>query len=409
MVGRVPIEIRPLVADEAVDYLRTVNTAFLQPESRDEPRARFWLEKMRPDLERCLAGFDRGRVVGSLRTIPFQLTVPGGRTVAADGVTMVTVSAKRRGILTGMMGRSLAAAAERGDAVSILLASEWRIYGRYGFGPATEAAEYTIDKPRTGAAPPSGDLEYVGAAELRKLAPAAYDRARLLRAGGLDRPEVRWDRDFGLIRMEGVEPDWDGRSVVHRDERGEVDGYLRYRTEWGDGERVPLTVDELIAVTDAAYADLWRFALSVDLVTVVKAEDRAVDEPLPWLVPDGRTVRQSERDDNLWLRVLDVPAALTGRDYLSPGKVVLEVVDPAGYAAGRFALDASPAGATCTPTTESADLALPVTALGSAYLGGHRLGRLAAAGLVDEHTPGAVAAADRLLGTDRAPWCTLHF
>src|SRR6185312_5034937 len=101
-------------------------------------------------------------------------------------------------------------------------------------------------------------------------------------------------------------------------------------------------------------------------------------------VADGRHVRQTERYDNLWLRVLDVPAALSGRDYLCAGRVVLDVVDPAGYAAGRFAL-------------------------GSAYLGGHRLGTLAAAGLVDEHSPGAVATADRLLGADRAPWATLHF
>jgi predicted acetyltransferase len=107
--------------------------------------------------------------------------------------------------------------------------------------------------------------------------------------------------------------------------------------------------------------------------------------------------------------VLDVPAALAGRDYLSAGRVVLQVVDPVGHAAGRFVLDASPAGATCAPTTESADLTLPVTTLGSAYLGGHRLGTLAAAGLVDEHTPGAVGTADRLLGFDQAPWCALHF
>ena len=124
---------------------------------------------------------------------------------------------------------------------------------------------------------------------------------------------------------------------------------------------------------------------------------------------DGRFVRQTERYDRLWLRLLDVPAALAGRDYLSAGRVVLEVVDPGGYAAGRFALDASPDGADCRPTTESADLTVPVTALGSAYLGGHRLGTLAAAGLVDVHTPGALGTADRLLGTDRAPWSTVHF
>jgi predicted acetyltransferase len=168
-------------------------------------------------------------------------------------------------------------------------------------------------------------------------------------------------------------------------------------------------VDELVAATDSAYADLWRFALSVDLITRVTADARPVDEPLPWLLPDGRFVRQTDRYDKLWLRLLDVPAALTARDYPTAGRIVLEVLDKGGYGAGRFALDASPDGATCTPTTESADLTLPVTALGSAYLGGHRLAALAAADLVDEHTPGAVRTANRLFATDRAPWCTLHF
>jgi predicted acetyltransferase len=308
-----------------------------------------------------------------------------------------------------MMGRALAAAAERGDPLSILIASEWRIYGRYGFGPCTEAAEWTVDRLRAGGPAPVGDLQHVTATELRTLAPLVYDRARLRRPGGLTRPDQRWDRDLGLLLPEG-EPAWDGRATVHRDDAGEVDGYLRWQADWNaKGVDNMLTVQELTAATDAAYADLWRFALSVDLIATVTARGRPVEEALPWLVPDGRSVRQTDRYDDLWLRVLDVPAALTGRDYRTEGQLVLEVVDPAGYAAGRFALDASPAGASCVPTTRSADLSLPVTALGSVYLGGYRLGTLAAADLVDEHTPGALAAADQLFGADRVPWCTLHF
>jgi predicted acetyltransferase len=407
----VPPEIRHPVVDEAADFLRSVNATYLEPESRDAGRARFWLEHIKPDLDRTWGAFDRGKAVGSLRSLPFRLTVPGGRTVPADGISMVSVSAthRRRGLLTGMMAQDLAAAAERGDTVSILMASEWRIYGRYGFGPCTEAAEWTVDKLRAGEQFATGELEYVSAAELRSLAPPVYDRVRLQRAGGLDRPEYRWDRDFGLVHAEGADPDWTGRAVVHRDGAGEVDGYLRWHAEWRDGSGIPLTVDELISATDAAYADLWRFALSVDLITEVKAWRRPVDEALPWLVADGRFVKQAARDDELWLRVLDVPAALTGRDYLTEGRTVLEVVDRAGYAAGRFALEAGTDGAACQPTTESADLTLPVTALGSAYLGGHRLATLAAANLVDEHRAGAVQAADRLLAADRAPWATLHF
>jgi predicted acetyltransferase len=407
----VPPEIRHPAVDEAADFLSSVNTAYLEPESKDANRAKFWLDHVQPDLGRTWGAFDRGRAVGSLRSLPFELTVPGGRTVPADGISMVSVAAthRRRGLLTGMIGADLAAAVERGDTVSILMASEWPIYGRYGYGPATEAAEWTIQKLRTGAPPPQGDLQYVTAAELRALAEPAFDRMRLQRAGGLDRPRGRWDRDFGLVYVEGGTPGWDGRSVVHRDPAGEVDGYLRWHAAFGDGPDNTLTIDELVAATDPAYRDLWRFALSVDLITHLVARSRPVDEALPWLVTDGRFAQQTDRYDKLWVRPLDVPAALTARHYLTTGRVVLEVVDKAGYAAGRFALDAGPHGASCTVTTESADLTLPVAALGSAYLGGHRLGTLAVAGLVDEDTPGAVRTADRLFATDRAPWATVDF
>ena len=154
---------------------------------------------------------------------------------------------------------------------------------------------------------------------------------------------------LGLLRPEG-DPGWDGRATVHRDADGEVDGYLRWRAEWGGGRDHPLTVDELVAATDAAYADLWRFALSVDLITNVKAEDAAVDEALPWLVPDARAVQQTERYDNLWLRVLDVPAALTGRDYLSAraGSCWRSSTRPGTRRAGSRSTP-PPEGATCRP------------------------------------------------------------
>lgn len=397
--------------DDTESYLRCVRTAFLEPERDDAAWGRFWLERNRPELDLAWGAFDGATAVGTLRGIPFRLTVPGGATVPANGISMVTVAAthRRRGLLTAMMAANLRAAAERGDAVSILVASEWRIYGRYGFGPATEAAEWTVARAAAGCPPPQGRLEAVTVRELRELAPGPYDRARLLRAGGLDRPETRWDRDLGLAHVEGGQPDWAGRAVVHRDPAGEVDGYLRWHATYDRVTGGELTVDELVAATDEAYADLWRFALSVDLITTVTARRRPVDEVLPWLVADGRAVRQTERYDKVWLRPLDVPAALTARDYGTARRVVLEVVDPAGYAAGRFALDAGPDGATCTRTAEGAEVTLPAAVLGSVYLGGHRLAAPAAAGLVDEHAAGAVARADTLLSTSRPPWATLHF
>nr|ASV47112.1 hypothetical protein [uncultured bacterium] len=406
--------IRTITPEDASGFFRTIRAVFLDPPGPTDRRAEFWLEHMRPDLSRAWGAFDGGTCVGSFRTLPFELTVPGGGTVPADGVTAVTVAPthRRQGLLTGLMGEGLRAAADRGDAVSILIAAEWRIYGRFGYGPATEDAVWEVDTRRAAAAAPAGAVEAVEIAELRKLAPAVYDAARRQRPGGIDRPEPRWDYDYGLAHPEGEQPEWAGRAVLHRDPAGEVDGYLRWHADGTWEGMLPtgtLHVDELVTTSREAYADLWRFVLGVDLIATVRAGERPVDEPLPYLLADGRAARQVQRWDRLWLRVLDVPAALGARGYLSPGRVVLEVVDPAGYAAGRFALDAGPDGADCRPTTEAADLTLPAAALGAAYLGGTRLRTLAAAGLVDEHRPGAVERADRLLVGDQVPFCPLHF
>jgi predicted acetyltransferase len=85
--------------------------------------------------------------------------------------------------------------------------------------------------------------------------------------------------------------------------------------------------------------------------------------------------------------------------------VTLEVVDALGFAAGRWTLDASPDGATCEPTTATADLSLSAEELGGVYLGDTTLRSLHQAGRVDEHTPGAVERASLLLAWPRAPWC----
>ncbi|MFL6130708.1 MAG: GNAT family N-acetyltransferase [Mycobacteriales bacterium] len=408
------VTIRTISADDALGYLRTIQGTFLQPPRPLQARVEFWLDRVRPDLSRAWGAFEAGTCVGTFRTLPFELTVPGARTVPADGVTAVTVAPthRRRGLLTGLMAEGLRAAADRGDPVSILIAAEWRIYGRYGFGVATEDAVWEVDRARAALDPPLGVVEAVEIGELRKLAPPVYDAARWARPGGIDRPEPRWDLDLGLAHPDGEQPEWTGRAALHRDPAGEVDGYLRWHADDTWEGMLPtgtLHVDELVTTSPQAYADLWRFAIGVDLIARVRAADRPVDEPLPWLLADGRAARQVQRWDRLWLRVLDVPAALTGRGYPTAGRTVLEVVDPDGYAAGRFALDAGPDGADCRPTTRSADLTVPAAVLGAAYLGGTRLRRLAAAGLVDEHSPGAVDAADRLLAGDQVPFCPLHF
>jgi predicted acetyltransferase len=407
------VQIRTIGPDELPAYTAAMRLAFLTPSDPAAIAAEVEYRRPRIQLDRTWGAFDGDHCVGTLRSHPFELTVPFGATVSADGVTNVAVAPthRRRGVLTRMMAEAQRAATGRGDPVSILIASEYPIYGRYGYAPVTEAVAHEIRLPVGLTTPRTGSIELVDAAELRRLAPPVYDRFRLARAGALSREPGRWDVDLGLVPRPGRTP-WEGWCVLRRNPAGEVDGYLRYHVEgsWnGLLSRVALWVDELVALTPSAYADLWRYCLEVDLVGTVHVRDRGPDEPLPWLLADGRAMRPVERTDFLWLRLLDVPAALAARGYARPGRLVLEVTDPTGHAAGRYALDAGPDGATCRPTTESPDLTLPVTALAAVYLGGFRLHTLAAAGQVDEHKPGALAAADLLFLAANAPWCTLWF
>jgi len=130
---------------------------------------------------------------------------------------------------------------------------------------------------------------------------------------------------------------------------------------------------------------------------------------LPYLVTDARAVKFTSRNDFVWVRVLDACGALAGRAYGTEGRLVLDVVDTLGLTQGRVALEGGPDGASCAPTTKDPDLTVPVDVLGSLYLGGVAARTLALAGRLDEHRSGAVATADAMFRTSRAPWCSTWF
>ncbi|MGC5411096.1 sterol carrier protein domain-containing protein, partial [Streptomyces sp. DT225] len=162
---------------------------------------------------------------------------------------------------------------------------------------------------------------------------------------------------------------------------------------------------DMIAVTPAAERALWHFLCSVDWISTIRTGLRPADDLLPLLLPDPRAARVVTQADFLWVRVLDVVRALEARTYAVPGSLVLEIRDAAGHAAGRFHLDATPDGATCAPTTRSADLAMDVRELGTLWLGDESVLRLAALGRVEELTPGAAARADGVFRAARRAWC----
>jgi len=404
------LDVRTIQKDELPAWTEALRVGFLGHAAEGEAD----LIGEFADLDRTIASFDGDRVVGTLRSFTTDLTVPGGQVTCA-ALTNVTVTGthRRRGLLTRMLTRDLADSVDRGEAVGSLVAAEYPIYGRFGYGPAVEAVDVTIEPGAQFLAPPRpGSVELIDREALRTLAPALYDSFRTGVPGAIARRDWTWDFDLGLRAWPGRPEKSPRFFVLGRDEHGEPDGYLTYwvKDRWeNERPRGTLHVEELIARDAAAEERLWRYALEVDWITTVEAENRTVVDLLPWLLVDARLIVQSNRTDIEWIRILDAVTALEARRYPTTGRVVLDIDDPLGHAHGRYALDGGPDGAECRPTTASADLALSVSALGAAYLGGHPLGVLARAGRVDELRPGALEVADAMFRSPVAPWCVTHF
>jgi predicted acetyltransferase len=406
--------VRGINDEEIADYLRCVGTGFLFGNEVDEARienARLYMN----DLSRRLGAFVDGSLCGTTGSFRAELTVPGGRTVPMAAVTQVTVmpTHRRQGLLREMMHTQLNDAVSRGESVAMLIAAEWPIYGRFGYGMAVEAAGTIVDAAAAQfrAAQRAGSVEVVDLQTVRALAPEPFDRHRAMTPGAITREPIMWDFVLGVVTRPGQDPPKRQFRVVHRDESGTVDGYAVYGAseDWVHNRpRVKLDVHELIAANDAATVDLWRYLCEIDWVAEIHAHVRAVDEDLRPLFVDGRVARQADRSDHMWVRLLDVPAALAARRYEVPLSIVLDVRDDF-FGSGRYRLEGDVDGASCSPTDASADVALDVDVLGAAYLGGAPLAPYLAAGRINELTPGSVAALDRGMRTARAPWATTGF
>ncbi len=405
------IEVRTIADGEVDSYTSAMLAGFHKLATPDE------LTFYRPmiEVDRTYGAFDGGSIVGTARSFASPLTVPGPLELDVAAVSNVTVRAshRRRGLLTEMMRRQLDEIAGRGEVAAILIASEAPIYGRFGYGPASECARIEVGADRlrfTGAAP-EGAVRYVDATEFRRLAPPVYERFRLAQPGAIGRKARWWDVNVGITpRPDGDPP---GFLAVHTDDGGEADGYVRYTvTEGWAGRAAASTavIKDMVSTSPAAYEALWRFVTSADWIVAVTGDDRPVREPLASMVVDRRHVVQRDRADFLWVRLVDVPGALAARRYRVADRITIEVRDafrPTG--GGRFALDAGPDGAVCGPTAGPADLTVDAADLAAAYLGSTPLWPAAEARRVEAHRRGAVAAFDRLFGEDRPAWCHTWF
>jgi predicted acetyltransferase len=376
-----------------------------------------------PDF--AIAISDRGRIVATASAYPLELTLPAGPgqaypAIPVPGVTAVGVapSHRRQGLLTKLMNHQLADFRQRGLPVSILLASESIIYGRFAYGWAQSYQSLVIERDRAAfradAPAITGRLRLLDSEEAGKVLPSVHDRARRLRPGELNRSPRWWERH--LKDPEKQHQGAGGRLyALHESDLGEADGWLSYRYQdqvWPAGiPRHTVVIQDLVVADQAAFTALWRFALDLDLVGEVSAPQRPVDEPLRWLLADPRRARTTELADHLWVRIIEIAAALEARGYGAAERLVIEVTSDDPCARGRFVLESGPTSGSCRPAKkgEKAQLVLGLDALGGIYLGGVAPTALAAVGRVTELQPGALVVADRVFASPVAPFCTLHF
>jgi predicted acetyltransferase len=404
--------VRRLERGEESAFVRSVFTPFLDPITDEADRlAEAAAEEQSLEVDRAWVAEDDGRIVANARIESLDVTVPAAAGQDSPVLPMAGVSSvgvhpthRRQGLLTKMMVEMLADARSRGEPLAGLIASEAPIYGRFGFGHATDMAELSIDSRASAFAveAPSLDLRLIDADEAAKVLPELYDRQRRGRAGEPSRRAPRWAEILAdRPRSRG------GAGAVFRAACDE--GYVAYRAHEAmvlRGERVRVVIEELRGTTPAVEAGLWRFVLDIDLVGEVVARRRPTDEPLRFRLADPRQLRTVSVDDRLYVRVLDVPTALAGRGYQIEGRIVLEIVAEADDpAAGRFVLDAGPEGASCTlaKDADAPEIRLGLRELGSMYMGGVAASSLAAAGRLEELAPGALKRADLLFTTRPAP------
>jgi predicted acetyltransferase len=406
-----------VTSDQLQAFIRAEGVAFGQADTRDVDE--YYATFVEPDFpEFGLAISDAGRIVATASAIRFDLPLPAGPgeeppSITVPGVTAVGVhpTHRRRGLLTKLMTRQLADFTVAGYPLAILLASESLIYGRFGYGLASTWHSVAIDSQRDAfrlPVPSERAVRLIEPEEAAKVLPGVHDRARRSRPGEVSRPAQWWDHHFKDPEKE--RHGGGGRFyAVYETAVGAPDGYIsyRYHHNWADGvasHRVE--VSDCFTVTPDAYAALWRFVLDLDLVGEVAAPMHPVDDALRWLLADPRRLRVTAAGDMLWVRILDVPAALSARGYGTSDGLVLDV-----EGAGRFALETSAGAGSCREATsgERVDLSLSIADLGALYLGGVKPSTLAAAGRVTERSRGALGRADAAFSSPVAPFCSTDF
>lgn len=405
--GADPPSVRTLTTEELPEAARLVAATMLGSVSDDVTEQ--WASMF---VGRTTHGAvsSQGDIVGIAQWFPTDLSLDGP-SIPAAAVTAVAVLSthRRQGHLRRLMAEQLESVVAAEVPIALLVAAEWPIYGRYGYGPAIDACGFELDATAARFnAPPSGSIELASPSELRPHLEAVHDLRCARTMGAVTRDSTVWDHVAGVLQWPGDKADpGQARGALWRDDAGAVQGAVAYRVDDAWTRNRPtgkIDVKLLVGATPEAERELWRHLCETDWISTVTAGSRSVDDPLPLWLDDGRAAAQIDRYDCIWARILDLPGVFGARRAPVAGRVVVEVVDDLGYTSGRWAVALGPDAAEVTRSSDRVDVRLPVAALGAVSLGGTPATRLHEAGWLDEEAPGGIARLDALLHTPTAPW-----
>jgi predicted acetyltransferase len=405
----VTIDIRVTRPDEYRAASDVVSAALMGPPADDER----W-ERSLPSWEEMpsYTAWDGAECVGHAGQFLVDTTVPGGARLPTGAVSRVGVlpTVRRRGVGGALMHELLRDADRRGLILQSLRASQATIYERFGYGMAGEYCEVLIDPRRAvpvRGAETTGSFRILRHDEIDDVIAPLYDRVAHRRVGTISRPRSWIHRLVGETARAGKA----SFVVVHSDADGVDDGYVHYETAWDEEHPKEPTgkgeVHDLFGATDTVDLALWQFVCEVDLVTRWRAADRPLDDLLRFAAHDARAYRVRNVDDEQWVRLVDVDAALRSRSY----RPITEAVNVQGTDPMLPGNDGTwrISGDGATRTTDAPDIVTDIAGLSAAYLGGTTWRSLVGTGRATETTAGAADVADALFGVTPLPFCGTFF
>ena len=404
------VDIRHITPNEEEEYLKIVYTVFgMQPFQDYLERRKHTME-----IDRCLAAFVDGKIVGANGVLTFTLSVPGG-IVKAGGIIDVVVypTHRRQGIMSKIMKKQLNEILQKDEPIAFLYSADSGTYGRFGFGLATLQESWEIQRHDTKFRKTLidfdsvGNIEMVSSEEISNLMPEIFELAWNQRPGMIKRERSRWNR----LKLEMERKDIPGiSSYALFKKNGKYEGYINYRLNLNstatDGD---LIINEIISTTDEAHLNLLNFCMNIDGVNKITSKSRPIDDPITWVLEDPRKLSR-KIEDQLHLRILDVPNALVSRKYNVDGEITILVQDNILDSNNtKFILKKSGNIVKCEKTNLPHDIKIDIRELGSLYLGGTSWLNLWKSKLIETNSLEKLHLADQMFNTIASPWCADYF